>query len=202
MIDVYARLSRAVAGETIKVEDQIELCTDEILARGAVLGEVFRDNSLSAWKPAVVRPDWNRLMARLEAGESDGVMVYDLYRFSRKVIEGERLITAAEGGARVWALAGEYRLTTADGRAAFRDAMVKAAAESDKISERVKRGNLRRSRAAGRTGGRGRGRCPGGRPNWRGGGRATRAPRWRMRWWPRIARSRGSASNGWWPASR
>lgn len=42
-------------GETIKVEDQIELCTDEIVARGAVLGEVFRDNSQSAWKPSVVR---------------------------------------------------------------------------------------------------------------------------------------------------
>ena len=53
---------------------------------------------------------------------SDGVMAYDLYRFSRKVIEGERRITAAEGGARVWALAGEYRLMTADGRAAFREA--------------------------------------------------------------------------------
>ena len=98
VIDVYARLSRAVDGETIKVEDQIELCTEEILARGAVVGEVFRDNSLSAWKPSVVRPDWNRLMARLEAGASDGVMVYDLYRFSRKVIEGERLIGARRVG--------------------------------------------------------------------------------------------------------
>jgi hypothetical protein len=36
-----------VDGETIKVEDQIELCTEEILARGAVVGEVFPDNSLS-----------------------------------------------------------------------------------------------------------------------------------------------------------
>ncbi|MGH3566407.1 MAG: hypothetical protein ACRDRH_10295 [Pseudonocardia sp.] len=40
--------------------------------------------------------------------------------FSRKIMEGERLVDAAQNGVRVWALAGEYRLATADGRAAFR----------------------------------------------------------------------------------
>jgi site-specific DNA recombinase len=47
---------------------------------------------------------------------------------------------------RVWAQSGEYDLTTADGRKQFRDAMNAAAYESDKISERVKRGKLRRAR--------------------------------------------------------
>ncbi len=146
MLDVYARLSRAVNGETIQVDDQVELCTEKIAARGAVVGEVFKDNSLSAWNPKVVRPNWDRLMARLESGASDGVMVYDLFRFSRKIMEGERLVELAARGIRVWALAGEYDLTTADGRRHFREAMVAAAAESDKISERVKRGNVRRAR--------------------------------------------------------
>jgi len=88
VIDVYARLSRAVNGETIQVDDQVELCVDKIAERGGQVGEIFKDNSLSAWNPKVVRPSWNRLMRRLESGESDGVMVYDLHRFSRKVIEG------------------------------------------------------------------------------------------------------------------
>jgi site-specific DNA recombinase len=74
------------------------------------------------------------------------VWAYDLTRFSRKIIEGERLVELAGKGIRVWAMAGEYDLTTADGRRAFRESMVSAAAESDKISERVKRGKLRRAR--------------------------------------------------------
>jgi site-specific DNA recombinase len=146
VIDVYARLSYAANGETVKVDDQVEMGEEAIDRRGAEVGRAFRDNSLSAWRPGVVRPEWDELMARLESGESDGVWVYDLTRFSRKVAEGERLVELAARGIRVWAMAGEYDLTTADGRRAFREAMVAAAAESDKISERVKRGKLRRAR--------------------------------------------------------
>src|SRR5215207_5669804 len=153
IIDVYARLSQAVDGSTIKVDDQVEVCVETLERRGAVPGETFRDNSLSAWKPGVVRPQWNELMRRLESGASDGVIVYDLTRFSRKVIEGERLVELAASGLRVWALSGEYDLATADGRRHFREAMVAAAAESDKISERVKRGKLRRARRGGVHGG-------------------------------------------------
>jgi DNA invertase Pin-like site-specific DNA recombinase len=146
VVDVYARLSKAPDGETVKVDDQVEQCTEKILDRGGQVGEVFKDNSLSAWNPKVVRPQWDALMARLEARLSDGVMVYGLTRFSRKILEGERLVELASNGVRVWALAGEYDLTTADGRRHFREAMVAAAGESDKISERVKRGKLRRAR--------------------------------------------------------
>jgi DNA invertase Pin-like site-specific DNA recombinase len=146
VIDVYARLSHAVNGETIKVDDQVEMCEETLARRGARRGELFKDNSLSAWRPKVVRPQWEALMARLEAGASDGVIVYDLTRFSRKPREGERLVDLADRGLRVWALSGEYDLGTADGRKHFRDAMNAAAYESDKISERVKRGKLRRAR--------------------------------------------------------
>jgi DNA invertase Pin-like site-specific DNA recombinase len=161
-LDVYARLSFAPGGDTINVDDQEEWCTEAVVKRGGVVGEVFKDNSLSAWDPKVVRPDWNRLMARLEAGESNGVMVLDLTRFSRKVMEGERLVELAARGVLVWSLSGTYDLTSADGRRHFREAMVAAAGESDKISERVKRGHLRGAR---------RGRRPGGRrgfgvPGW------------------------------------
>src|ERR1700754_4912123 len=104
VVDVYVRLSKAADGETVKVDDQVELCTEKILDRGGQVGEVFKDNSLSAWNPKVVRPQWDALMARLEAGLSDGVMVYDLTRFSRKILEGERLVELAADGVRVWAL--------------------------------------------------------------------------------------------------
>ncbi len=122
MLDVYARLSRAYNGETIQVDDQVEVCLEELAERGADAGEVFKDNSLSAWKPNVVRKDWEALMGRLESGASDGVIVYDLTRFSRKIREGERLVELAAKGIRVWSLSGEYDLTTADGRRHFREA--------------------------------------------------------------------------------
>jgi DNA invertase Pin-like site-specific DNA recombinase len=172
VVDIYARLSYAANGETVKVDDQVEMGLEALERRGAVLGEAFRDNSLSAWQPGVVRPEWETLMRRLETGASQGVWVYDLTRFSRKVIEGERLVELAAKGIRVWAMAGEYDLTTADGRRHFRESMVAAAAESDKISERVKRGKLRRARK-GRHHGGGRGYgMPGNQrpgPNWEPG---------------------------------
>jgi DNA invertase Pin-like site-specific DNA recombinase len=146
VIDVYARLSFAADGETIQVDDQVEMGREEVERRGGLVGEVFKDNSLSAWKPKIVRPQWNTMMGRLESGSSNGVWVYDVTRFSRKVLEGERLVELAASGVRVWSHAGEYDLTTADGRRHFREAMVAAAGESDKISERVKRGKLRRAR--------------------------------------------------------
>lgn len=146
VLDVYARLSVAPDGDTINVDDQVGWCSDAVQERGALVGEVFKDNSLSAWKLGVVRPEWEALMARLESGASDGVMVLDLTRFSRKVMEGERLVEMANRGLLVWSLSGSYELSTADGRRHFRESMVAAAAESDKISERVRRGKLRRAR--------------------------------------------------------
>jgi site-specific DNA recombinase len=146
VLDIYARLSKTINGETIQVEDQVEMCVEKLEERGADVGEVHKDNSLSAWNPKVVRKQWETLMRRLESGACDGVIVYDLSRFSRKVIEGERLVELAAKGLRVWAWSGEYDLTTADGRRHFREAMVAAAGESDKISERVRRGKLRKAR--------------------------------------------------------
>jgi site-specific DNA recombinase len=79
-------------------------------------------------------------MARLEAGATDGVIVFDLARFSRRPIEGERLITAAERGLIVLDSEGEYDLTGASGKKQFRDHMSAAAYESDRLSTRFKRG--------------------------------------------------------------
>ena len=61
-LDVYARLSKAVNGETIQVDVQVDLCTEKILARGARVGEIFKDNSLSAWHLLGER----RVLAHLE----------------------------------------------------------------------------------------------------------------------------------------
>jgi hypothetical protein len=79
-------------------------------------------------------------MARLEAGESDGVVVFDLPRFARRPADGERLIAAAERGIAILDDGSEYDLTTASGKKNFRDNMNGAAYYSDMISESSRRG--------------------------------------------------------------
>jgi hypothetical protein len=79
-------------------------------------------------------------MARLESGESDGVVVFNLARFARRPADGERLITAAERGLAVLDSGAEYDLTSASGRKTFRDGLSAAAFYSDDISEASRRG--------------------------------------------------------------
>jgi DNA invertase Pin-like site-specific DNA recombinase len=77
-------------------------------------------------------------MGRLESGEAGGVIVFDLERFSRRPIEGERLIAIAERGLVV--LDADFDLTSASGKKAFRDAITAAAYYSDRLKDRVTRG--------------------------------------------------------------
>lgn len=146
-IDIYARISRSDDGTRGRsVSEQVDDGIAAIEARGATVGEVFRDESLSAWSPKVHRPEFDRLMTRLESGRSQGVWVRELTRFSRKIMEGERLVQMADRGVLVWSADDEYDLTRAAGRRHFRDDMVTAANESDTISERTTRGKEKRAR--------------------------------------------------------
>jgi DNA invertase Pin-like site-specific DNA recombinase len=145
VIDIYGRLSYRADGSVINVDEQIDMGRADVKRRGGVVGMVWRDDAKSAWNPRVVRPAWEKLMSRLESGAADGVWVLEAPRFSRKISEGERLVEAARAGRLVWSAAGEYDLNTAEGRRIFRKEMVDAAAESDKTSERSRRGKRRKA---------------------------------------------------------
>jgi site-specific DNA recombinase len=140
ILDIYARVSRLGDDRQRSTGGQVEDCKARIVERGAQVGEVHIDSGRSAWNRRVKRPDWEQLMSRLEAGATGGVVVFDMARFSRRPIEGERLILAAERGLVVLDSEGEYNLTTANGRKTFRDQLNAAAYESDRLSTRVKRG--------------------------------------------------------------
>jgi site-specific DNA recombinase len=45
IFDVFARLSYAENGETVNVDEQVEMGCEAIERRGAVVGQAFRDNS-------------------------------------------------------------------------------------------------------------------------------------------------------------
>ena len=88
-------------------------------------------------------------MRCLETGESAGVIVFDLERFARNFLDGERLIAAAEHGATIMDIDQAYDLSTASGEKAFRDAMSAATIYSRMLSERVRRGKRLKARAGG-----------------------------------------------------
>lgn len=139
-LDVYARVSRIGDERQRSPEGQVIDCRARIEERGDRVGQVFVDRGKSAWNPKVKRLEFGLLMERLESGAADGVVVFDLARFSRRPIEGERLIVAAERGLVVLDSEGEYDLLSASGRKHFRDQLAAAAYESDRLSTRVKRG--------------------------------------------------------------
>lgn len=147
-LDTYARVSRKGDARRRSMEGQNTANRARAEQLGARVGEVFdKDDGRSAWNPRVKREDWDRLMARLETGASDGVVVFDLARFSRRPSEGERLIEAAERGMIVADSEAIYDLTTGAGRKAFRDALAAAAYYSDEISSRTKRGKREKAMA-------------------------------------------------------
>ncbi|MFE7720711.1 recombinase family protein [Nocardia rhizosphaerihabitans] len=140
VLDIYARVSRLTDDRQRSTEGQVEDCTARVADHGGQVGEVHIDSDRSAWNRRVFRREWERLMTRLESGATGGVVVFDMARFSRRPIEGERLIDAAEKGLTVLDSEGEYDLMTANGRKAFRDQLTAAAYESDRLSSRVRRG--------------------------------------------------------------
>lgn len=149
IIDIYCRISRDYDGTLRSVEAQEEACRAAIAAHaheGWEAGKVFRDHALSAWNPKVHRPDFDELMTRLESGEADGVIVRNLDRFTRKMIEGERLLNVAKQGRIVVALDGRYDLGTARGQKNFYEDLIDAQYESHRLSERTVRG--KRDKAA------------------------------------------------------
>ena len=139
---IYARLSKAATGDLEKVEYQVELCRTYAASRDlpVAVEHVYLDNSLSAWKKGVRRPQWDELMAAAERGEVAGILVYAVDRFTRRPKDLETLIELAEDhglmieGPR----SGRLDLTTATGRQQARWMAMQAASESDNTSERIK----------------------------------------------------------------
>lgn len=139
-LDIYLRVSRLGDEKQRSIEGQEADSRARVVDVGARVGQVHTDRGRSAWNPRVRRAGWDALMARLESGATDGVVVFDLERFSRQPMEGERLLAAAGNGLRVLDADAEYDLTSPSGKKSFRDQMSAAAYYSDRLSSRTRRG--------------------------------------------------------------
>jgi len=138
-LDSYGRLSRVPeTGELEKIDVQWADNRKVIKRVGAVLGEELRDG-LSAWKKGVRRPGWERLLERVELGESDGVVVWHTDRLFRQPRDLERLIELGERGVKVYSAHGARDLADPDDRFILRIEVAHAARSSDDTSRRIKR---------------------------------------------------------------
>jgi site-specific DNA recombinase len=140
---VYCRLSYAPDGSLEKVERQEADCRELAARMGWTVseGHVFVDNSRSAWQRHRKRPAWDRLLAAVEAGEIDGIVVYHGDRMIRQPFDLETLINLAENkGLRISSPSGTRSLDSPDDRFILRIEAAQACRESDNISRRVTRG--------------------------------------------------------------
>ena len=145
----YARLSEddekdpELRGENVGI--QLDTCAGFRLQRPdwQHVGS-FKDNDISASTYSTeVRQDFENLMALVRANGVDVILCVEVTRLFRKPLEAEVLIDM------VWTKkttfhtvvttrGGYYDLRTSTGRGALRDAVNKAAGESDNISDRVR----------------------------------------------------------------
>lgn len=140
---VYCRLSYAPDGSLEKVERQEADCRELAARLGWKVSErhVFVDNSRSAWQRRRKRPAWDQLLAAVEAGETDGIVVYHGDRMIRQPFDLETLINLADNkGLRISSPSGTRNLDSPDDRFILRIEAAQACRESDNISRRVTRG--------------------------------------------------------------
>ncbi len=115
---------------------------------------VYTDNDLSAFSGAA-RPAYDRMVADLEAGVVDAVLVVDQDRLTRHPRELEEFIIMADRlGVLLANVSGEIDLGTSDGRFRARIMGAVARQESEKKSERLKRQRDQQARMGLATGGR------------------------------------------------
>jgi DNA invertase Pin-like site-specific DNA recombinase len=136
---VYARISADKAGEGLGVARQEELCRKLADEKGWTVAEVYVDNDISAFN-GKHRPEYERMLADLEAGTRDAVLCVDLDRLTRRPSELETFMELAD--AKKVALAnvsGDTDLSSSDGRFKARIMGAVSRQESEKKGERVSR---------------------------------------------------------------
>lgn len=138
-VGVYCRISLDVEGSGAGVERQEQDCRAYCDERGYEVAEVYVDNDLSAYS-GKRRPAYEQMLADLEAGQIDGVIVYHVDRLTRQTRELEHFIDLADRTkATLGTVTGDIDLSTSDGRFHARIMGAVAQKSSDDASRRLRR---------------------------------------------------------------
>jgi site-specific DNA recombinase len=137
---IYARISADVEGKSLGVQRQLEDCRKLAADRGWPVGAEYVDNDVSAFsgKP---RRQYARMLAELESGDRDAVIVYNLDRLHRRPAELEEFVGLCErvGVSQVATVTADIDLGNDDGLFMARIFAAFAAKESGRKSARVRR---------------------------------------------------------------
>lgn len=134
---IYVRISTDRPEET-STSTQEQRCREYATSRGWHIAEVYIDRGRSAFKTNGKRPALDRLMADVESGIIDVVVVWKLDRWSRSAADWYRLWDRLTRAGCEWAsVTDSFDTTTAMGEAMVGVAVVFARLESAIKSERI-----------------------------------------------------------------
>ncbi len=137
---IYCRISSDARGEGLGVERQ-ETDARALCARlGWDVAKVYADNDTSAFS-GVRRPQYERMLADVEAGRCNAIVAYAPDRLYRRLSDLVAFmdIIRRTGCQIQTCAAGEIDLNTASGRQNAGHTGVAAAAEVERLSERIRR---------------------------------------------------------------
>ncbi|KDQ03219.1 serine recombinase [Rhodococcus qingshengii] len=137
---IYTRISLDRTGEGLGVERHFEDCSALAKTLNWEVVEHYSDNDISASR-GLVRPRYEDMLADIQAGKIDAVIVYHADRLYRSPLELERLIAIFANTEIRTVKSGTLDLTTYSGRMVARILGSVARAEVDAMSDRRKRAN-------------------------------------------------------------
>lgn len=152
---IYRRISNDRDGREAGVTRQREDCLALASRRGyEVVGDYCDNDRGASTRSRKRRPEFERLIADVRAGEVDVIVAYSMSRITRRPAEWETLIQLVEQtGVRIeTCVSGTADINTADGRAVLRTIAAWDAAEAERTAERIARAHRQRQQH--------------GRPNW------------------------------------
>ena len=137
---IYTRISADPLNSQLGVQRQEADCRKLCKANKWEVVEVFEDNDVSASKN-VKRPDYERMLALVEAGGASVIVAYAVDRLYRRISDLERLVEVAS---RLQleirtVSSGDIDLSTSDGRMSARILVSVAQKESERAGERIAR---------------------------------------------------------------
>lgn len=145
---VYCRMSLQRDGDTTKVHDQQRICRGTARQLGWEVAEgvgyphpdgVYTDNNESAWKLNRKRNGWDAMLADVEAGKINAIVVYHGDRLIRQPRDLEDLIDLARSkGIRLASPTGTRNLGNPDDQFILRIEAAQACRASDDTSRRQK----------------------------------------------------------------
>lgn len=140
---IYCRLSLAPDGSLEKVDRQEADCRQLAERLGWQIAEehIYRDNSRSAWQRNRKRPGWDAMLAAIERGDVDAIVVWHGDRLIRQPWDLELLLRLAEDRrVRLASVAGTRDLSSSDDQYILRIEVAGFCRSSADTSRRVRRG--------------------------------------------------------------